>query len=138
VFRSSIELRQAEFIWWIRDLSIPDVVFTLPFSIPIFGISEVSGLALAMGVTMFVQQKMTVTDPRQAAMVWVMPIMMTLLFNGFPSGLNLYYFIFNLLSIAQQLWLNKHSDNEPLRKVDKKTRGGGIMSRLTKNIPKLK
>jgi YidC/Oxa1 family membrane protein insertase len=138
VFRSTIELRQAKFIWWIHDLSIPDVIFKLPFSLPIFAISEVSGLALAMGVTMFVQQKMTVTDPRQAAMVWVMPIMMTLLFNGFPSGLNLYYFIFNILSIGQQMWLTKHHGNEPLRKVDKKTRGGGILSRLTKDLPKLK
>lgn len=137
VFRSSIELRQAQFLWWIHDLSIPDVVFTLPFSLPIFGISEVSGLALAMGITMFVQQKMTVTDPRQAAMVWVMPIMMTLLFNSFPSGLNLYYFIFNILSIGQQMWLNKQHGNEPLRKVERKKQGG-FMARLTKDLPKMK
>jgi YidC/Oxa1 family membrane protein insertase len=138
VFRSSIELRQASFIAWIQDLSIPDVIFTLPFSIPLFGISEVSGLALAMGITMFVQQKMTVTDPRQAAMVWIMPIMMTLLFNGFPSGLNLYYFVFNILSIGQQAWLNKQSGNEPLKKVERKAGRGGIMARLTKDLPKLK
>jgi len=138
VFRSSIELRQAQFIGWIQDLSIPDVIFTLPFSLPLFGISEVSGLALAMGITMFVQQKMTVTDPRQAAMVWIMPIMMTLLFNGFPSGLNLYYFVFNILSIGQQAWLNKQSGSEPLKKVEKKAGRGGIMARLTKDLPKLK
>ncbi len=137
VFRSSIELRQANFVWWIRDLSIPDVVFTLPFTLPFFSITEVSGLALAMGITMFVQQKMTVTDPRQAAMVWVMPIMMTLLFNSFPSGLNLYYFVFNILSIGQQMWLNKQHGNEPLRKVERKKQGG-FMARLTKDLPKLK
>ena len=138
VFRSSIELRQAYFIGWIHDLSIPDVIFKLPFSLPLIGISEVSGLALAMEITMFAQQKMTVTDPRQAAMVWVMPIMMTLLFNGFPSGLNLYYFIFNILSIGQQLWLNKQSEGEPLKKVERKAGRGGIMARLTKDLPKLK
>ncbi len=137
VFRSSIELRQANFIWWIHDLSIPDVIFNLPFALPFFGITEVSGLALAMGVTMFVQQKMTVTDPRQAAMVWIMPIMMTLLFNSFPSGLNLYYFVFNILSIGQQVWLNKQHGDEPPRKVDKKKQGG-IMARLTRDLPKLK
>ena len=75
----------------------------LPFTIPFFGITDVSGLALAMALTMFIQQKMTVTDPRQKAMVWMMPIMMMLIFNSLPSGLNLYYFIFNLLSIGQQM-----------------------------------
>lgn len=137
VFSSAIELRQANFVGWIRDLSIPDVIVTLPFTIPLFGISAISGLALAMGITMFVQQKMTVTDPRQKAMVWMMPVMMTLLFNNFPSGLNLYYFVFNLLSIGQQVWMNKKHGNEPLRKVDPKKKKGGLMARITKDLPKL-
>lgn len=138
VFRSVIALRQAEFVWWIRDLSIPDTIAKLPFSIPLFNITELSGLALAMGVTMFVQQKMTVTDPRQKTMVWLMPIMMTLLFNSLPSGLNLYYFVFNLLSIGQQTWINKRHGEEPLRKVEPKKRSGGILGKLTKDLPKLK
>lgn len=138
VFQSSIELRQASFVWWIHDLSIPDSILKLPFSIPLFGITEVSGLALAMGITMFIQQKMTVTDPRQKAMVWMMPVMMTLLFNSFPSGLNLYYFVFNILSIGQQVWITKHHGDEPLRKVDPKKGSKGIMARLTKDLPKLK
>jgi YidC/Oxa1 family membrane protein insertase len=138
VFRSSIELRQASFVWWIKDLSIPDAITRLPFTIPFFGITDVSGLALAMGVTMFLQQKMTVTDPRQKTMVWMMPILMTLLFNSLPSGLNLYYFVFNVLSIGQQMWVNKHHNEEPLRKVDPKKKGGGIMGRLTKDLPKMK
>ncbi|MGH2568159.1 MAG: membrane protein insertase YidC, partial [Bacteroidota bacterium] len=74
VFRGAIELRQAEFFWWITDLSVPDVVATLPFTIPLFGIRELSGLALLMGITMFVQQKMTVKDPRQKMMIWMMPV----------------------------------------------------------------
>jgi len=138
VLRSSIELRQANFIWWIHDLSIPDTVLTLPFTIPLLGMNEVSGLALAMGVTMFIQQKMTVTDPRQKAMVWMMPIMLTLLFNSLPSGLNLYYFVFNLFSIVQQVYINKQHGEEPLRKVDPKKRSGGIMGKLTKDLPKLR
>lgn len=138
VFNSAIELRQASFIWWITDLSIPDTIFTLPFTIPFVGITAVSGLALAMGVTMFLQQKMTVTDPRQKAMVWMMPVMLTLLFNNFPSGLNLYYFVFNLFSIVQQKLFNKQHANEPLRKVEKKKSRFGVMDKLTKDLPKLR
>lgn len=137
VFRSTIDLRQAPFFGWIHDLSIPDVIATIPFPIPIFNITELSGLALLMGITMFVQQKMAVKDPRQKAMVWLMPIMMTLLFNSFPSGLNLYYFVFNLFSIGQQYWINKQHKDEPLRKVEQK-KGGGFLSRLSKDLPRLK
>jgi YidC/Oxa1 family membrane protein insertase len=138
VFRSSIGLRQSAFMLWITDLSIPDTVFRLPFKIPLFGITDVSGLALAMGITMFLQQKMTVTDPRQKTMVWMMPLLMTLMFNGLPAGLNLYYFVFNLLAIGQQIWFNKSTGDEPLRKVEPKKSGGGIMARLAKDIPKMK
>ena len=107
VFRSTIELRQTPFFGWIHDLAAPDVLFTLPFKIPFFGISQVAGLATLMGITMIVQQKMTVTDPKQKAMVWLMPIMFTLIFFNFPSGLNLYYFTFNILSIGQQIYTTK-------------------------------
>jgi YidC/Oxa1 family membrane protein insertase len=79
-----------------------------------------------------------VTDPRQKTMVWMMPILMTLMFNSLPSGLNLYYFVFNLLSIGQQVWINKQHGDEPLRKVERKRKTGGIMDRLTKDLPKLK
>jgi YidC/Oxa1 family membrane protein insertase len=138
VFRSSIDLRQAPFVGWIQDLSIPDEIIHLPFAIPLFGIAAISGLALAMGITMFIQQKMTVTDPRQKAMVWMMPIMMTLMFTSLPSGLNLYYFTFNLLSIVQQYFVNRQHKDEPLRKVDPKKRSGGLMERLSRDLPKLK
>lgn len=107
VFSSTIELRQANFVGWIHDLSIPDIILALPFKIPIFGIHEISGLAILMGATMFVQQKMNVKDPTQKAMVYVMPIMLTLLFMTLPSGLNLYYFTFNLLSIGEQYYITK-------------------------------
>lgn len=138
VFSSTIQLRQAGFVGWINDLSIPDTIVHLPFTVPLFGMTQLSGLALAMCITMFVQQKQTVTDPRQKAMVWMMPIMMMLIFNNLPSGLNLYYFVFNLLSIGQQLWINKQHGDEPLRKVDPKKASGGIMARLAKNMPELK
>ncbi len=115
VFNSTIELRHASFLW-IKDLSAPDVIMHLPFKIPMFGIDQISGLALAMGITMFIQQKMTVTDPKQKAMVYIMPVMLTLLFFSFPAGLNLYYFMFNLFSISQQWWKNK-KDPKPAVEV---------------------
>jgi YidC/Oxa1 family membrane protein insertase len=90
---------------WIKDLSVPDVIVTLPFKVPLFGITELSGLAVLMGITMFLQQKMTVKDPKQAAMVYIMPVMLTLIFMALPSGLNLYYFVFNLLSIIEQYFV---------------------------------
>jgi len=101
VFRNTIELRDAAFIWWIKDLSAPDTILKLPFSIPFYG-DLVNILPLFMGVTMFIQQKMTMKDPKQKAMIYFMPIFLTLLFNSFPSGLNLYYALFNLFSILQQ------------------------------------
>ncbi len=137
VFSATIELRQAAFFGWIKDLSTPDVIATLPVRLPIVNIDQISGLAVLMGVTMFIQQKMSVKDPRQKMMVWMMPVMLTLLFNSFPSGLNLYYFVFNLLSIAQQAYVNKVHKDEPLKKVEEKKKRGGIFAKISQNMPKL-
>ncbi len=135
IFRSMIELRHQPFFLWISDLAAPDVILHLPFSIPLVGISSISGLALAMAVTMFIQQKQTVTDPRQKSMIYVMPVMFWIMFNGFPSGLNLYYFVFNLLSILQQYYINKRHSNQPLEKVKpKKTRKPGLAERAVQAL----
>lgn len=107
VFQSTIELRQAEFIWWIKDLSRPDTIALLPFSIPIYG-NTLNILPIFMGITMFIQQKMSMKDPKQKALVYIMPIFFTLLFNSFPSGLNLYYALFNVFSIAQEKLIPYH------------------------------
>lgn len=118
VFRSTIELRQQGFVWWIKDLSSPDTIATLPFSIPLYG-DSVNILPILMGVTMIWQQKMSITDPKQKAMIYMMPIFMTLLFNSFPSGLNLYYTLFNILSIVHQKYIlgdGKISDQPKLKK----------------------
>jgi YidC/Oxa1 family membrane protein insertase len=138
VFRGAIELRQANFVSWITDLSIPDVIYRLPFQLPLVGIQDVSGIAVLMGVTMFFQTKMTTKDPRQKAMVWMMPIMMTFLFNGFPAGLNLYYTVFNILGIGQQLLINKQHDDEPLRKVEAPKKKHGGIFKFAKDMPRLK
>ena len=124
LFRATIELRQQPFMLWIKDLSVPDTIVHLPFRLPFFMIDEISGLALLLGLTMFIQQKMSVTDPRQKAMIYIMPILFTLLFNSFPSGLNLYYFMFNLFSIGQQYYMNKFSKPIELKPVDRKSKKG--------------
>lgn len=130
IFSSTIQLRQSSFVWWIHDLSIPDTILKLPFKFPLFGFTEISGLAVLMGITMFIQQKQSVKDPRQKSMVYIMPIMFTLMFNGFPSGLNLYYFVFNLLSIGQQYMINKKHKDQPLVKAKRKK---GWMQRYMEN-----
>jgi YidC/Oxa1 family membrane protein insertase len=131
LFQTAIELRQQPFIWWIEDLSRPDVIFDLGFKLPMFGIQEISGLAVLMGITTFIQQKMTMKDPKQQAMVYVMPVFLTILFMTFPSGLNLYYFLFNLLSIAQQQYINyRHKGDELVPVPATKKKKAGFMSKL--------
>jgi YidC/Oxa1 family membrane protein insertase len=104
--RSSIHLRHAPFVGWINDLSAPETLFTIPgIEIP------VRVLPLVMGVSMVVQQKITPTasaDPAQARMMMtIMPVMMTVLFYQFPSGLVLYWFVSNVLAIAHQLLIGR-------------------------------
>ena len=120
VFRSTIQLRGAMFIpGWITDLSQPDTLFMLPFSLPMYG-DQFNLLPILMALTMIFQSKMTMQDPKQKMMVYVMPIFMLVIFNRFPSGLNLYYTLFNLLTIIQQKYISKGSDKEPdLSKVKK-------------------
>ena len=122
VMNNAIDLRQSDFILWITDLSQPDIIIQFPFSL--LGLTHISGLALMMGVTMFLQQKMTITDPKQKSLMYMMPIMFTLMFAYLPAGLNLYYFIFNLLSIGQQVYIEKFSKKkytlEDLKKAPKK------------------
>ena len=126
----AIDIRQQPFIFWINNLSAPDVLFRLPFKIPLFGIDIVSGLALMMGITMFIQQKMTIKDPSQKAMVYIMPVMFTLMFMGLPSGVNLYYFMFNLFSITQQWYVNHRSNDIELVPVANPKKKQGFMARM--------
>jgi len=118
VFRSTIELRGAKFLWWIKDLSMPDTIATLPFAIPMYG-NTINVLPIVMGFTMYFQQKMTTQDPKQKSLMYLMPIFFVLLFNSFPSGLNLYYTLFNILTIAQQHFVK--TDKMEIKPVQKKT-----------------
>ncbi len=130
LFKTAIELRQQPFMLWMKDLSTPDVIANLPFKLPLFGIDQISGLALLMGVTTFVQQKMSVKDPKQAGLVYIMPVMLTIMFMSFPSGLNLYYFMFNVFSIAQQYYINHKHDGMELVPVKNPNKKKGFMSKL--------
>jgi YidC/Oxa1 family membrane protein insertase len=98
----------------------------------------VNVLPVVMGVTMFIQQKMSVTDPKQKALIYLMPVMFTLIFNNLPSGLNLYYALFNVFSIIQQAWVSK-APIAPVKKDPKKKsaltqfRRFGVNSALSRN-----
>ena len=112
VFSSTIELRKAEFVLWLQDLSAPDPYYVLP---------------VLMGVTMFIQQKMTMKDPKQAAMVYIMPVVMVFIFKSFSAGLVLYWTMFNIFSGIQQVViqpkLSKLKKEEPVTVVKQKRRG---------------
>jgi YidC/Oxa1 family membrane protein insertase len=101
----SIELRHAPFMLWLKDLSGPDALFTQLLGLPF----TIGPLPLVMGVTMVIQQKMTPTqmDPVQAKMMMALPVVFTFMFLNFPSGLVLYWLVNNILTIAQQAYINK-------------------------------
>lgn len=101
-----IELRHAPFMLWINDLSAPDRLW-IGFSIPY--LEGIPVLTLLMGASMFLQQKLTPTtaDPTQAKIMMMLPIVFTIMFVNFASGLVLYWFVNNLLSILQQQLINR-------------------------------
>ena len=102
-----IELRHAPFLW-IKDLSQPDWK-SLPFSFAGWELG-VPILTIFMGASMFVQQWMTPSagDPNQRKMMLMMPLIFTFMFVTFPAGLTIYWLVNNILSIAQQYWINRH------------------------------
>ncbi|WP_457575193.1 membrane protein insertase YidC [Desulfomarina sp.] len=108
VLLQSIELRHAPFMLWITDLSAPDRLY-LGFDIPYLGGFPV--LTVLMGASMFLQQKMSpsTADPTQAKIMMFLPLIFTFMFIKFASGLVLYWFINNLLSILQQVIINRET-----------------------------
>ncbi len=110
VLGSSIELRHAPFMLWINDLAAPDRL-PIGFDIPFVG-AGIPVLTLLMGASMFLTQKMTPStgDPTQQKMMMLMPIIFTIMFINFPSGLVLYWFVQNLLGIGQQYLVNRRKD----------------------------
>ena len=111
VLLESVEMRQAPFALWITDLSARDPFFILP---------------LIMGAAMLFQQKLNPApaDPVQARVMQIMPIMFTVFFAFFPSGLVLYWVTNTVLSIGQQWYINKVVAEES-KKAKSGGKGGG-------------
>src|SRR6266581_1561406 len=103
---SSIELRHAPFMFWMKDLSAPDALLTHLLGLPF----TLGPLPVLMGASMFVQQRMTPStgmDPAQAKMMMALPLVFTVMFLNMPTGLVLYWLVNNILTIAQQMYINK-------------------------------
>lgn len=103
VLLESVELRQAPFFGWIQDLAVPDPYFVLP---------------VLFGASMWLQQKlsgqMAAMEPMQQRIMMAMPIMLAAFFTLFPAGLVLYWFVSNIVGIAQQWYINHKLDKEGL------------------------
>lgn len=97
VLIESVQLRHAPFIFWIHDLSVKDPFYVLP---------------VLMGISMFVQQKMSPAppDPTQAKIMMFLPVIFTVFFATFPAGLVLYWLTNNVLSLVQQWYVFKTFD----------------------------
>lgn len=100
VLVESVEIRQAPFLLWINDLSSRDPIFVLP---------------ALMGAAMFWQQKLNPKppDPMQARIMMAMPVMFTVFFMFFPSGLVLYWLTNSIFSTLQQWRINRRTDKSP-------------------------
>ena len=108
VFRSTIEFRGAPFFGWINNLSQPDTIFDLSFTVPLYG-NQVAFLPFVLGVSMFLTQRLSMAtmDKNTKPMMYMMTGFFFILFNSFPSGLNLYYTVYNLLNFIQQKQLKQ-------------------------------
>lgn len=105
----SVEMRHAPFMLWIQDLSAPDTLFgSLPEWLPLLGGMPIGLLPILMAATMLIQTKLNPkpTDPVQAKVMLIMPIVFSIFFFFFPAGLVLYWLVNNILSIAQQARIN--------------------------------
>ncbi|MGB4946446.1 MAG: membrane protein insertase YidC [Candidatus Competibacter denitrificans] len=124
VLVESVQLRQAPFMLWIKDMSIPDPYYVLP---------------LIMGVTMFIQQKLSPAppDPVQAKVMMALPVVFTFMFLWFPAGLVLYWVVNNMLSIAQQWVITKRVESGADAAALKAKEKAGISSGLGEQAKKL-
>ena len=106
VLLESVELRQASLGLWLNDLSAPDPYYVLP---------------VLFGASMWLQQKlggqMATMDPMQQRMMQFMPIALTAFFAFFPAGLVLYWFVSNVISIAQQWYITRKLEHEDAAKA---------------------
>ncbi|MDE6300313.1 MAG: membrane protein insertase YidC [Muribaculaceae bacterium] len=139
-FPSAIELRGQSFLW-AHDLSAPDYIITLPFTIPFYG-NGVSLFCLLMTVVNVVYMHINMQNqpggnsmPGMKMMSYIMPIMFLFIFNDYASGLSYYYFLSLLITIVQT-WCFRHFMDEKkvrarmLENAKKPRKKSGFMARL--------
>lgn len=139
-FPSCIELRGQSFLW-VQDLASPDVIFTLPFSIPFYG-KEVSLFCLLMTVTNIIYTRINMKNqpssssmPGMKWMMYLMPVMFLFFFNSYPAALSYYYFLSLLITIIQTWIFRRCVNEEKLRSkmaanAAKPKKKSGFMARL--------
>ena len=111
----SIQLRQKSFLW-AADLSAPDKILQLPFEIPFYG-DYVAGFTLLMGLAMLVTMRVQSTGGgagggQMKVFMYAMPAVIFFIFNRFASALSLYYLFYNIVTAAQQKWINMQLEKE--------------------------
>jgi YidC/Oxa1 family membrane protein insertase len=106
---NAVELRNAPFIGWIRDLAAPDCLPIPGLTVPFTDLHGIPVLVILMALTAFVQQWISPRnpDPSQQKMMMYMPVAFSVIFIELPAGLSLYYFFSNLLGVVQQFILNR-------------------------------
>jgi YidC/Oxa1 family membrane protein insertase len=106
---NAVDLRNAPFIGWIRDLAAPDCLPLPGVTVPFTDLHGIPVLVILMALTAFVQQWISPRnpDPSQQKMMMYMPVVFSVIFIELPAGLSLYYFFSNLLGVVQQFILNR-------------------------------
>lgn len=112
----SMEIRQQAFLW-ASDLSAPDPILMLPFTIPFYG-NFVAGFTLLMGLSLVVQMRIQMksqpSNPTMQVFMYVLPVMLFMFFNKQASGLSLYYLCYNVFTALQQWWINREFPTTPV------------------------
>jgi len=104
VLRNAIEMRGAALAFWLKDMSQPDSLFGhLPSALPMIGGAAIGLVPILMGASSIIQTLITSTDKRNLGMTVIMPVFITLIFLNMPSGLQLYWFMYNVLSIGETI-----------------------------------
>lgn len=104
VLRNFVELRGAGFLLWLKDLSQPDTLFGhIPRGVPLVGGFAIGLLPILMGISFIFQNLMTSTDKRNRALTIIFPVFITAIFLNLSSGLQLYWFVYNVLSIVESV-----------------------------------
>lgn len=113
VLRYSLDMRNAGFVFWLKDLSEPDPYMILPIVMGIFMIIQSKMMQPKQVNVDEMDEKQKAAQSTQKMMTWMMPIMMFFIFKGMPAGLVLYWTVFNIYSVIQQYYLlKKHRNKE--------------------------